>query len=66
MNKFTCDEQVYLLAKEHSDEEFDSTFNCNYLLGKGGYVFGSIGLSVCSFVCLSVDNIAQKVMNGLG
>ena len=24
-----------------------------YLLGKGGYVFGSVGL----FVCLSVDNI---------
>ena len=24
----------------------------NYLLGKGGYVFGSVGLSVCFFVCL--------------
>ena len=27
---------------------------CNlyfYLLGKGGYVFGSVGLSVCLFVC---------------
>ena len=24
----------------------------NYLLGKGGYVFGSVGLSVCLFVCL--------------
>ena len=34
----------------------------DYLLGKGGYVFGSVGLSVC----LSVDNITQKVMNGLG
>ena len=33
-----------------------------YLLGKGGYVFGSVGLSVCLFV----DNITQKVMNGLG
>ena len=33
-----------------------------YLLGKGGYVFGSFGLSVC----LSVDNITQKVINGLG
>ena len=32
-----------------------------YLLGKGGYVFGSVGLSVC----LSVNNITQKVMNGL-
>ena len=31
-------------------------------LGKGGYVVGSIGLSVC----LSVDYITQKVMNGLG
>ena len=28
-----------------------------YLLGKGGYVFGSVGLFVCLFVCLSVDNI---------
>ena len=26
----------------------------NYLLGKGGYVFCSIGLSVCLFVCTSV------------
>ena len=33
-----------------------------YLLGKGGFVFGSVGLSVCLFV----DNITQKVMNGLG
>ena len=31
-----------------------------YLLGIGGYVFGSIGLSVCLFV-----DITQKVMNGL-
>ena len=23
----------------------------SYLLGKGGYVFGSVGLSVCLFVC---------------
>ena len=37
-----------------------------YLLGKGGYVFGSVGLFVCLSVCLSVDNITQKVMNGLG
>ena len=35
--------------------------NYNHLLGKEGYVFGSVGL----FVCLSVDNINQKVMNGL-
>ena len=32
-----------------------------YLLGKGGYVFGSVGLCVC----LSVD-ITHKDMNGLG
>ena len=25
--------------------------NLYYLLGKGGYVFGSIGLYVCIFVC---------------
>ena len=38
-----------------------------YLLGKRGYVFGSVacgGLSVCLFVCLLVDNITQKVING--
>ena len=34
----------------------------SYLLGKGSYVFGGVGLSVCLFV----DNITQKVMNGLG
>ena len=44
-----------------------------YLLGKGGYVekevmflVALVSLSVCLFVCLSVDNITQKVMNGLG
>ena len=37
-----------------------------YLLVKGGYVFGGVGLSVCLFVCLFVDNNTQKVMNGLG
>ena len=37
-----------------------------YLLGKGGYVFGSAGLTVCLSVCLSVDSISQNVMNGLG
>ena len=31
-----------------------------YLLGKGGYVFGSVGLSVCQSVCLFVDNITQQ------
>ena len=38
----------------------------SYLLGKGGYVFGSVGLSVCLSVCLFVDNVTQKVVNGLG
>ena len=38
----------------------------SYLLGKGGYVFGSVGYFVCLSVCLSVDNITQKVINGLG
>ena len=37
-----------------------------FLICKGGYGFGSIGLSACLFVCLSEDNITQKVMNGLG
>ena len=29
----------------------DILYNHHYLLGKGGYVFGSVGLSVCLFVC---------------
>ena len=37
----------------------------NYLLGKGSYVFESVGLFVCLFICLSVRNITQMVMNGL-
>ena len=41
--------------------KFVCHFVC-YLLGKGGYVFGIVNL----FVCLSVDNITQKFMNGLG
>ena len=35
-------------------------------LAKGGYVFGTFGLSVRLSVCLFVDNFTQKVMNGLG
>ena len=34
----------------------------SYLPGKGGYVFGIVGLSVCLFM----DNITQKVINGCG
>ena len=30
------------------------TTSNNYLLGKGGYVFGSVGLFACLSVCLSV------------
>ena len=37
----------------HQVCDYDHTnVNDNYLLGKGGYVFGSVGLSVCLFVCL--------------
>ena len=38
----------------------------HYLLGKGGYIFGSVGLSVCLFVCLSVNNITQKSYERIG
>ena len=39
-----------------------AAIDCNIgHLGKGGYVVGSVGLSVC----LSVDNITQNVMNGM-
>ena len=41
---------------EHLNIEW---IDCNIdHLGKGGYVVGSVGLSVC----LSVDNITQKVI----
>ena len=44
---------------EHLNMEW---IDCNIdHLGKGGYVVGSVGLSVC----LSVDNITLKVMNGM-
>ena len=44
---------------EHFNIEW---IDCNIdHLGKGGYVVGNVGLSVC----LSVDNITQKVMNGM-
>ena len=37
-----------------------------FLICKGGYVFGSVGLSVCLFVCLSKDNITQKSYERIG
>ena len=46
----------YQETDDYAVQEYTS-----YLLGKGGYVFGSVGL----FVCLFVSNITQKVMNGL-
>ena len=41
-----------------------------YLLGKGGYVFGSVGLSVCLFVCRqhyskSYERIGMKSYGGV-
>ena len=42
-------------------------FVCIYLLGKGGYVFGSIGLSICLFICLWTKNyewIGMKFYGG--
>ena len=52
----------YVLTRVMSNFYHTSThpfLHC-YVLGKGGFVFGTIGL----FVCLSVSSIAQKVMNG--
>ena len=37
-----------------------------YLLGKGGYVFGSVGLSVCLFVCLFVCGHYSKSYERIG
>ena len=38
------------------DIEFEMSNTHFDLLGKGGYVFGSIGLCVCLSVCLLVNN----------
>ena len=35
-----------------------------YHLGKGGYVFGSVGLSVCVFVCGQNEWITKKFYEG--
>ena len=44
-------------------------FNANYLLGKGGYVFGSVGLFVCLSVCghysKSYERIEMKFYGGV-
>ena len=42
----------------------------NYLLGKGGYVFGSVGLFVCLSVCgqhysKSYERIGMKFYGGV-
>ena len=40
----------------------------NYLLGKGGYVFGSVGLSVCLWTTLlkkSDERIGMKFYGGV-
>ena len=47
-------------SSEHLNIEW---IDCNIdHLDKGGYVVGSVGMSVCQ----SVDNITLKVKNGLG
>ena len=38
---------------------------CVTSLAKGGYVFGSVSLSVCLFVCLLASNITQNAMTRL-
>ena len=30
------------------------------------FLVALVSLSICLFVCLAVDNITQKLMNGLG
>ena len=37
---------------DYKKVSIDIILHAYYLLGKGGYVFGSVGLSVCLFVCL--------------
>ena len=37
----------------------------NYLLGKGGYVFGSVGLSVCLSVSNSYERTEMKLYGGV-
>ena len=54
-----------VVAKETYQLQTKRSIYYYYLLGKGGFVFGGVGLSVCLFVFLSVD-ITQQVMDGLG
>ena len=43
---------AFKLPYAASIQTWSNPRSCYYLLGKGGYVFGSVGLSVCLFVCL--------------
>ena len=46
-----------------------NVIRCCYLLGMAKevmFLVALVSLSVSLFVCLSVDNITQKVMSGLG
>ena len=43
--------QVFVIMCENATEIYAISASF-YLFGKGGYVFGSVGLSVCLFVCL--------------
>ena len=53
-----------LVISEYIKAMYEGNDFFYYLLGKGGYILGSIGF-VCLFLCLCVSNITQKVMNGL-
>ena len=52
--RFWCKNMLYVISIFlHGSAVYiytNKTGDC-YLLGKGGYVFGSVGLSVCLFVC---------------
>ena len=57
---FDSEGQVDSLYRTHYTTRMTDA-QANYLLGKGGYVFDSVGL----FVCLFVSNITQQVLNRL-
>ena len=53
------------LLGEAANHYTNNAGHLSYIRGKGGYGFSSVCLSVCLFLCLSVSNITQTIVNEL-
>ena len=56
-----CQEYRSLLYRSKNKWRTSLTSFTYYLLGKGGYVFGSVGLSVCLFVCEHYSKSYERI-----